>query len=48
MAGLYESNFSLLGLNISDILMVLLGSGLLGWVGAWLSVLRHLKSIEPR
>lgn len=48
MAGLYEGNFNLLGLSISGILLVLIGSGLLGWVGAWLSVLRHLKSIEPR
>lgn len=48
MAGLYESGFSLLGLSISDIALVLGGSGLLGWVGAWLSVIRHLKEIEPR
>ena len=48
LVGLYDSDFSLLGLGISDIAGVLVGSGFLGWAGAWLSVLRHLKAIEPR
>lgn len=48
MAGLYESDFILLGFKISDILLVLVCSGVLGWIGAWLSVLRHLKAIEPK
>ena len=30
-------------------LATLLGSGVvLGWLGAWISAARHLRSIEPR
>ena len=48
LAGLYDGEFALIGLSLSDISLVLLGSGFLGWFGAWLSVLRHLRAIEPR
>tara|TARA_R110000824_G_scaffold336_6_gene2081 strand:+ start:1814 stop:2824 length:1011 start_codon:yes stop_codon:yes gene_type:complete len=48
LAGLYDGDFALIGLSLSEISLVLLGSGFLGWFGAWLSVLRHLRAIEPR
>jgi len=47
LAGLYEGEFALVGLGISGFFMVLLLSAMLGWFGAWLSVLRHLRAIEP-
>lgn len=48
LAGLYDGDFALIGLSLSEISLVLLGAGFLGWFGAWLSVLRHLRAIEPR
>lgn len=47
LAGLYGSNFSLTGAGLSGALMLLAGGGLLGWLGAWLAVARHLRDIEP-
>ena len=48
LARLYGSSFALAGLA-SDEAIALLGTGvLLGWLGAWISAARHLRSIEPR
>ncbi len=48
LARLYGSRFNLQGLALTDV-GVLLGAGVaLGWLGAWISAARHLKSIEPR
>jgi len=48
LAHLYGSKFYLQGLALADV-GVLLGAGVvLGWLGAWISAARHLKSIEPR
>lgn len=48
LAHLYGSRFSLQGLALPDV-GALLGAGfVLGWLGAWISAARHLKSIEPR
>jgi cell division transport system permease protein len=48
LARLYGSRFVLQGLAREDI-GALLGAGIvLGWLGAWISAARHLKSIEPR
>jgi len=44
----YNGEFRLQGLGISNSFVVLAGAGLLGWLGAWISVLRHLRAIEPR
>ena len=44
---LYASNFSLHNLSTGDSVSLLLFSGLLGWLGAWLSVAQHLWQIEP-
>lgn len=48
LSQLYASNFSLQPLPLSDSLSLLLFSVYLGWLGAWLSVARHLSQIEPR
>jgi len=44
---LYASNFTLHSLSTGDSLALLLFSGYLGWLGAWLSVAQHLWQIEP-
>ena len=45
---LYASQFVLHPLSAGDSLSLLLSSVYLGWLGAWLSVARHLSQIEPR
>ena len=48
LAKLYGSRYELQGLASADV-GILLGAGVvLGWLGAWLSAARHLRSIEPR
>jgi len=48
LARLYGSHFQLQGPTPEEI-GILLGAGaVLGWVGAWISAARHLRSIEPR
>jgi cell division transport system permease protein len=48
LARLYGSRYVLRGLSRDDI-GILLGAGaVLGWLGAWISAARHLRSIEPR
>ncbi|MDO8812692.1 MAG: permease-like cell division protein FtsX [Gallionella sp.] len=44
---LYASQFVLHPLSAGDSLSLLLFSVYLGWLGAWLSVARHLSQIEP-
>lgn len=48
LAQLYGSRYSLQGPTGDDILMVLGAGVVLGWLGAWISAARHLRSIEPR
>ncbi|SFC40806.1 cell division protein FtsX [Marinospirillum celere] len=48
LASAYASDFSLIGLNFRDSLLLLFSATLLGWLGAWLAVSRHLGAIEPR
>lgn len=48
ISGLYDHSFQLIGIRVSDLLTVLAGSGLLGWLGARISVYGHLKSVEPK
>lgn len=45
---LYGSDFRLQGLGIGGAALLLAGGGLLGWLGALLSVRQHLAAIEPR
>ena len=48
LAGLYNSQYRLIGLSFGDILDLWLVSAMLGWLGAWLAVARHLGDIEPQ
>jgi len=48
LATLYGSDFRLTALKSSDSLGLLLLAAGLGWFGAYLSVARHLRLIEPR
>jgi len=48
LSQLYASQFALHPLSVADSLSLLLFSIYLGWLGAWLSVARHLSQIEPR
>jgi len=47
LAGLYESSFRLQMLSFSESLTLLAAGSLLGLLGAWLAVGRHLADIEP-
>jgi len=48
LARLYGSRYVLRGPSRDDI-GILIGAGaVLGWLGAWISAARHLRSIEPR
>jgi cell division transport system permease protein len=47
LALLYHSNFHLQGLDASAGLQLLLLGAVLGLVGAWLAVARHLSAIQP-
>ena len=48
LAQLYASQFELRPMSLGDSLTLLLFSMYLGWLGAWLSVGRHLSQIELR
>lgn len=48
LARSYQSEFLLTGLGVVDSLQLVLLGGLLGLLGAWLAVARHLRAIEPR
>lgn len=48
LAGLYGSDFALGGVPSSDGFSLLLGAVLLGYIGAWLAVARHLNELAPR
>jgi cell division transport system permease protein len=47
LAGLYESSFRLQMLSFSEGVTLLAAGSLLGLLGAWLAVGRHLSAIEP-
>ena len=47
LISLYGSDFSLKGLGFSDSLLLIFDGVILGWLGAWLAVSRHLSTIEP-
>lgn len=48
LAGLYQSQFKLDGLSLIQSLQLLGVSCLLGLLGSWMSVGRHIRQIEPR
>ena len=48
LAGLYQSQFAISGLNMTQSLQLIGISCGLGLLGSWLSVGRHIRNIEPR
>lgn len=48
LAQLYGSGFVLRGLGVRELALLFGGGIALGWLGAWISAFRHLRSIEPR
>ena len=48
LAVLYQSDFVLEGLGLSGGAVLLAAGALLGLLGAWLAVARHLSAIQPR
>ncbi len=48
VAALYGSGLRIAGMSWPDTAVLLGSAGALGWLGAWLSVSRHLWQIEPR
>ncbi|MGE4406199.1 permease-like cell division protein FtsX [Pseudomonas sp.] len=48
LAGLYGSDFGLEGVPGGDALSLVIGAVLLGYIGAWLAVARHLNELAPR
>lgn len=48
LARLYGSSYSLLGPSVHALAALFGGGVALGWLGAWVSAHRHLRSIEPR
>ncbi len=48
LAGLYGSDFALAGVPSADGLSLLLGAVLLGYIGAWIAVARHLRELAPK
>lgn len=47
LAELYRSDFSLSSLSFDGALTLIIMAMLLGWLGAWVAVKRHLDDIEP-
>ena len=47
LAGLYQSSFELAGIDLLNLLLLLTGGALLGLLGSWVAVGRHLHQIEP-
>jgi len=48
LSGLYGSDFALAGVPGADGLSLLIGAVLLGYIGAWIAVARHLNELAPR
>lgn len=48
LASLYQSEFRLQGLDILGSLQLVITAGLIGLLGAWIAVARHLYQIQPK
>jgi cell division transport system permease protein len=48
VSNLYGSRWALEALAPADVASLLAFSAILGWLGAWLSVARHLLELHPR
>jgi cell division transport system permease protein len=47
LAGLYNSSFSVLDLDLAESLIIVGIGILLGLTGSWLAAARHMRRIEP-
>ncbi len=47
LAKLYDQGFGVIAVDLSTAAAVVLGAVLLGWLGSWLAVSRHLREIQP-
>ncbi|MCP3670815.1 MAG: cell division protein FtsX [Gammaproteobacteria bacterium] len=47
LAGLYHSNFHLTPIDLPTLMILIISSSLLGLLGSWIAVARHLHAIEP-
>jgi len=47
LVSLYDGSFILQGLGFTGFVKLIAFSVLLGWLGAWLAVGRHLSAIQP-
>lgn len=47
LAQLYSSNYKLIGLSFKEAFILIFSGVLLGLIGSWISVQRHLRAIEP-
>ena len=47
LASLYRTEFPLAGLGLTALLTILGGSMMLGLIGSWMAVNRHLRGVEP-
>ena len=47
LAQLYASNYKLIGLSFKETFILVFSGVLLGLIGSWISVQRHLRAIEP-
>ncbi len=48
LAGLYNSSFAVLALNLDESLLIIATGVLLGLTGSWVAAARHMRRIEPR
>jgi cell division transport system permease protein len=48
LSGLYNSQFSILSLNLDESLLIIATGVTLGLAGSWVAAARHMRRIEPR
>ena len=48
LAGLYNSPFSILALDLAESLLIICAGATLGLAGSWVAAARHMRRIEPR
>jgi cell division transport system permease protein len=48
LAELYDSKYTLTSLGALNMFGLLAGGAVMGWLGSWWAVQRHLGAIEPR
>ncbi len=48
LAGLYNSPFSILALDLAESLSIICAGVTLGLAGSWVAAARHMRRIEPR